>query len=109
MPEPRSTLPDHREAGSPCTFVIFGASGDLTKRKLIPSLFNLQCLGLLPDRFAVIGVAITPGDDDAFRTQLSAEIKQFATHPVDPSAWAAFWRAATILPAISIRPPSSRP
>jgi len=83
MSDNHSTPPDHRHPGLPCIFVIFGASGDLTKRKLIPALFNLRCLGLLPDRFAVIGVAITPGDDDAFRTQLSTDIKQFATHPVD--------------------------
>ena len=90
MPDTRSTPPDHRHPGPPCVFVIFGASGDLTKRKLIPALFNLRCLGLLPDRFAVIGVAITPGDDASFRTQLSSDIQQFATHPVDPAEWDGF-------------------
>ena len=90
MPDTRSTPPDHRHPGPPCIFVIFGASGDLTKRKLIPSLFNLRCLGLLPDRFAVIGVAITPGDDASFRAQLSGDIQHFATHPVDPAGWDAF-------------------
>ncbi len=76
--------------GPPCTFVIFGASGDLTKRKLIPALFNLHCFGLLPREFAVIGVAITPGDDASFRAQMSADIEQFATRAVDPAEWAAF-------------------
>ena len=93
MPETRPILPDHRRPGPPCTFVIFGASGDLTKRKLIPSLFNLRCLGLLPERFAIIGVAITPGDDDSFRAQLTTDIKQFATHPVDPAEWDPFLSA----------------
>lgn len=74
----------------PCVFVIFGASGDLTKRKLIPALFNLRCLGLLPGQFAVIGVAITPGDDESFRAQMSADIKQFSTRPVEESDWGNF-------------------
>jgi len=76
--------------GPPCIFVIFGASGDLTKRKLIPALFNLRCLGLLPEQFAVIGVAITPGDDASFRAQMSADIKQFSTRPVDEAEWDSF-------------------
>lgn len=80
----------HRQPGAPCIFVIFGASGDLTKRKLIPALFNLRCLGLLPSKFAVIGVAITPGDDASFRDQMSTDIKQFATRPVDEGEWLNF-------------------
>ena len=90
MSNASASLPDHRRPGPPCIFVIFGASGDLTKRKLIPALFNLRCLGLLPEQFAVIGVAITPGDDASFRAQMSADIQQFATHPVDPAEWSAF-------------------
>lgn len=87
---PTAPVIDHRHPGPPCIFVIFGASGDLTKRKLIPALFNLRCVGLLPDRFAVIGVAITPGDDASFRERMTNDIRQFATHPVDPAAWDAF-------------------
>ncbi len=70
--------------------MIFGASGDLTKRKLIPSLFNLRCLGLLPRQFAVVGVALTPGDDASFRAQMTSDIGRFAAHPVDPQEWDAF-------------------
>ncbi|MGC8668229.1 MAG: glucose-6-phosphate dehydrogenase [Chthonomonadales bacterium] len=51
----------------PCAFVIFGASGDLTARKLVPALYNLAVQGLLPSGFAVVGFAVTPWDDDAFR------------------------------------------
>ena len=90
MPDRSPIPPDHRRPGPPCIFVIFGASGDLTKRKLIPALFNLRCLGLLPEQFAVIGVAITPGDDASFRAQMSSDIQQFATHPVDQAEWNAF-------------------
>ncbi|NNG46526.1 MAG: hypothetical protein HKM86_05340, partial [Deltaproteobacteria bacterium] len=54
----------------PCLLVIFGASGDLTKRKLVPALFGLFQEGLLPEGFAVLGVSRTPFSDDAFRDHL---------------------------------------
>jgi glucose-6-phosphate 1-dehydrogenase len=54
----------------PCAFVIFGASGDLTSRKLIPALYNLSCQELLPPGFAVIGFAMTPMDDASFREKM---------------------------------------
>ena len=56
-----------RRAQDPCVFVIFGASGDLTGRKLIPGLYNLACQELLPARFAVVGFAITPLANQGFR------------------------------------------
>jgi glucose-6-phosphate 1-dehydrogenase len=90
MNDSTANSPEQLHPGPPGVFVIFGASGDLTKRKLIPALFNLRCFGLLPEQFAVIGVAITPGDDQSFRTQMSSDIKEFATRPVDQAAWDAF-------------------
>ena len=86
-------LPNHsdrRSPGPPCVFVIFGASGDLTKRKLVPALFNLGCLGLLPEHFAVLGVAITPGDDASFRAQMTEDIHKFALRAVDKERWNKF-------------------
>jgi glucose-6-phosphate 1-dehydrogenase len=59
------------KAAGPCVFVLFGASGDLTKRKLLPSLFNLVQAKLLPDNFVVLGVAVDDLTVDAFRTQVS--------------------------------------
>ena len=59
----------------PCTFVIFGASGDLTSRKLIPALYNLSCQDLLPPGFAIVGFAITPLDDESFRSQMRQWVK----------------------------------
>jgi glucose-6-phosphate 1-dehydrogenase len=53
----------------PTTIVIFGASGDLTRRKLLPALYRLSTEQRLPPRFSVIGVARTPMDDEAFRKQ----------------------------------------
>ena len=74
----------------PCAIVIFGATGDLTKRKLLPSLYNLRSNGLLPRDFALVGVVRKPMDDEAFRDIMSAEIREFATRPVDPQLWAEF-------------------
>ncbi len=61
----------------PCTLVIFGASGDLTKRKLIPAVFDIARQGLLPHGFTIVGVARTPMDDDAFRRYLYEAMKEF--------------------------------
>src|SRR5262245_15937574 len=59
----------------PLSIIIFGASGDLTSRKLVPALFHLDMAGLLPDDAAVIGVARTPFSDDAFRNKLEPMAK----------------------------------
>src|ERR1051325_7770972 len=59
----------------PCTFVIFGVSGDLTARKLIPALYNLACQELLPPGFAVIGFAFTGMDDAGFRAKMREWVK----------------------------------
>jgi glucose-6-phosphate 1-dehydrogenase len=60
---------------SPCVMVIFGASGDLTKRKLIPALCNLGKDKLLSQQFAVIGFSYDSITTEAFRAQLSKDIK----------------------------------
>ena len=57
-----------RAAGA-CVMVLFGAAGDLTKRKLIPSLFNLAKAKLLPKDFAVLGVSVDDLTLEQFRTQ----------------------------------------
>ncbi len=83
-------LTGHECPGDPCTIVIFGASGDLTKRKLLPALYNLKALKLLPPNFAVIGVAVSETNEELFRAQITADIKQFATRPVDQNEWDEF-------------------
>jgi len=59
------------KVAGPCVFVLFGAAGDLTKRKLIPAVFNLVKAKLLPDTFAVMGVSVDDLDVEAFRQQVS--------------------------------------
>ncbi len=67
----------------PCAMVIFGASGDLTKRKLVPALYNLAGQGLLPDGFAVVGVSRTPMNDDEFRRKVAADVRANAAGNLD--------------------------
>jgi glucose-6-phosphate 1-dehydrogenase len=64
---------DSEKRPDPCILVIFGASGDLTGRKLIPSLYNLRKQGLLPLNFAVIGISRSPMTDEAFREKVKPE------------------------------------
>jgi glucose-6-phosphate 1-dehydrogenase len=72
----------------PATIVIFGAAGDLTKRKLLPALYNLAAHGLLPRELAIVGVARRDKTHEQFRDEQSAEIRQFATTAVDEGLWA---------------------
>jgi len=71
----------------PCTIVIFGAAGDLTKRLLAPALYNLRRAGLLPDGFALIGVARADKDDAAFRRELGASLHEFVPGTVAADDW----------------------
>jgi glucose-6-phosphate 1-dehydrogenase len=67
----------------PCSFVIFGVTGDLTHRLVLPSLYNLAATDLLPDKFCVVGVARKGMSGEALRDSLMKGVRQFATRPVD--------------------------
>src|SRR5205823_10584674 len=71
----------------PCVLVIFGAAGDLTKRKLIPALYNLKHGNLLSDNFAIIGVARAEMNDEEFRRRLRDDMREFATDDVEAETW----------------------
>jgi glucose-6-phosphate 1-dehydrogenase len=75
----------------PCVMVIFGACGDVTKRLMVPAIYNLACDGLLPDDFAIVGADIVDLDADKFRARLSDEndgIKKYHTRKqFDPAVW----------------------
>ena len=70
-----------------CIMVIFGAAGDLTKRKLIPALYNLKKANLLSESFAMIGVARTVMDDEEFRQRLRDDVNEFATEEIEEETW----------------------
>ncbi|MBV9533148.1 MAG: glucose-6-phosphate dehydrogenase [Bradyrhizobium sp.] len=67
----------------PCAFVIFGATGDLTHRLVIPALYNLALVELLPNPFCVVGIARRGMSNDALRDSLMKGLRQFATRPVE--------------------------
>ena len=80
----RNQTQNHSEQTSPFILVIFGASGDLTQRKLIPALYQLYTQGLLPQKFAILGVSRTEFSDQAFRKEATQGIAKpdpdFAQH-----------------------------
>ena len=93
------TEPKHEEANplleglqlhrtpDPCVLVIFGASGDLTRRKLFPALYSLALRRLLPDKFAVVGVARSPETDDEFRERMKEAVQEFGRDKVKDDVW----------------------
>ncbi len=80
----------HRVPG-PCAMVIFGGTGDLAGRKLVPALYNLYLRRLLPAGFAMIGVGRTDiGGDDGYRAEMRRRCEQFSRTPVTDAEWAGF-------------------
>jgi glucose-6-phosphate 1-dehydrogenase len=73
-----------------CVLVIFGASGDLTKRKLIPALYNLALEKRLPERFAVVGYARTDMTDESFRDKMREAVKEFSRTGLKDDVWQQF-------------------
>ena len=80
----------HERPRDPCVMVIFGASGDLTKRLLMPAIYNLACDGLLPHNFALVGTARDDMNHESFRDQMSRDIRLFTTRDFDESVWDEF-------------------
>ncbi len=81
----------------PCAMVIFGASGDLTKRKLIPALYNLARYGVLSRNFAVVGVARHPLSTETFRQEVKEDLAGLDC-PVEPEVWEWFSGRIDYLP-----------
>ena len=80
-----------RKPPGPCSIVIFGASGDLTARKLIPAFYHLCKDKQLPSAFRVIGFARRDKTDESWRNELREELNQFSrTQPVDDTVWKEF-------------------
>ncbi len=80
----------NRLAPEPCTLVIFGATGDLTHRKLIPALYNLAAEGALPPAITIIGFARREKTSEQFRTELEAATRKFSRTPVNDDLWKSF-------------------
>src|SRR6184192_146489 len=76
-----------------CSVVIFGATGDLTMRKLIPALYNIAADGELPPAVSVIGFARRPKTDDEFRKEQEESTRKFSRQAVRDESWASFAEA----------------
>jgi glucose-6-phosphate 1-dehydrogenase len=80
-----------KHSPEPCVMVIFGATGDLTHRKLLPALYNLALEHPLPAGFSVVGFARRPYDDQQFREQALESVNEFSRQkPVNPQVWESF-------------------
>src|ERR1051325_1017326 len=80
--------PTYGGASDPCAIVLFGASGDLAKRKGIPAMFDLAMHNSLGSRYAIVGLARTPMNDDSFRSATGEAAKTMSDiGPVDSAKW----------------------
>jgi glucose-6-phosphate 1-dehydrogenase len=79
-----------RAVPQPCAVVIFGATGDLTHRKLVPALYNLAADGELPPAVTVIGFARRPKKDDEFRAEMEEATRKFSRQAVRDEIWKTF-------------------
>ncbi len=78
-----------RRRPDPCILVIFGASGDLTSKKLIPALYSLAVRHLLPEKFGIVGAARTEESNDQFRDRMKQAVQDHARDPFDDEVWEA--------------------
>jgi glucose-6-phosphate 1-dehydrogenase len=93
----------------PCTMVIFGASGDLTRRKLVPALYNLALERLLPQEFTVVGVSRTDESDDEFRKRMREAVDEFSrSGKARPATWDGFAQGMYYIPGDTKNPETFR-
>jgi len=99
---PTDASPDAVPALPPHVMVLFGATGSLAKRKLLPGILHLSGAGLLPE-CRIVGTSLEDIDEQQFREIARDACDQFARHRVTETEW------AKLLEASDVRPPGSRP
>jgi glucose-6-phosphate 1-dehydrogenase len=92
----------------PQTLVVFGASGDLARRKLFPALYDLAFEGLLPERYAIIGTGARQLTDGEFRGRARDGVEEFSRHRLDEARWKAFAQRLSYVSAPLDEPPAFR-
>ena len=95
MPASFTNLPPAVRVNDPLTVVIFGGTGDLTRRKLLPGLFALHAEGLLPAQWAIVAVGRRDHDDAGFRAMMADELKRFSRVKTTDETQAAFLARVT--------------
>jgi glucose-6-phosphate 1-dehydrogenase len=81
----------------PSTVIIFGATGDLAHRKILPALYNLRRAGLLPTESSIVGYARRPYTDDAYRDEMRKAVEEHSRMPLEPAIWDDCARGMTYL------------
>ncbi len=99
-------VPSNQKKPDPCSFVIFGVTGDLAHRLVIPALYNLAATGLLPDKFCVVGITRKGMPNDELRNGLMKGLRQFATRPVDDAIATRLLECVTCIAADPTEPVS---
>jgi glucose-6-phosphate 1-dehydrogenase len=94
---------------SALTIIIFGASGDLTARKLIPSLFRSHCKGRLPAELRIVGVARSPFSDGAYRDKMAEAIQEFAKGDWQAQRWPEFAQRLFYVQGDAAKPEGVKP
>ena len=99
-------VPSSQTKPDPCSFVIFGVTGDLAHRLVIPALYNLAATGLLPDKFCVVGITRKGMPNDELRDGLMKGLREFATRPVDDAIATRLLECVTCIAADPTEPAS---
>ena len=94
----REGASNNRPQAKPCALVIFGATGDLTHRKLVPAVYNLAADGDLPPGSVVIGFARREKPDDVFRQEMEEATRKFSRQPVQDELWNEFREKPVLSP-----------
>jgi len=98
--------PSKQKKPDSCSFVIFGVTGDLAHRLVIPALYNLAATGLLPDKFCVVGITRKGMPNDELRDGLMKGLREFATRPVDDAIATRLLECVTCIAADPTEPAS---
>ena len=101
-----TSAPPQQKKPEACSFVLFGATGDLTHRLVIPALYNLAEANLLPDNFCVVGIVRKPMTNTELRDSLMKGLREFATRRVDGAVAKRFLKCVTCINADPAKPDS---
>jgi glucose-6-phosphate 1-dehydrogenase len=101
-----ATISTAQKTPDPCSFVIFGVTGDLAHRLVVPALYNLAATNLLPEKFCLVGVARKGMSNDELADSLMKGLREFATRPVDEAIAKRLFGCVTCIEADPSDPPS---
>ena len=87
----------------PHVLVLFGATGDLARRKLLPGLFHLDRVGLMPDAYRIVGTSLSELDDQKFREHVRGALEEFCRVDLSDEDWEPFSAAASCSRSVASR------